>query len=211
MVFWGSPGCRTGLCCTGFAFQGELAPCFAAASPKCVCRAQIYHPLSGVSLGTKSSCREWMSGRCCWCSLLVLSDSSPSEDMGRGRKDHHHSCMWHKSTQGRCAGALPVPKTFSPCPKQCVHALDTGTSCPGRALERAVLQGRDQLLLAQPSQAFTACCVQPRGPGHLLCQTTASHWDSRREELGVSAKKIPKPESPVAKNTEPCIFSEVYE
>lgn len=106
-----------------------------------------------------------MSGRCCWCCLLVLSDSSPTEDMGRGRKDHHQFCIQHKSTQGRCAGVLPVPKTFSLCPRHCVHALNTGTSCPGRALERAVPQGRAQLLLAQPSLAIRTCCVQPQALG----------------------------------------------
>lgn len=159
-----------------------------------------------------------MSGRCCWCSLLVLSDSSPTEAMSRGKNDHHHFCIWHKSTQGRCAGVLPVPKTFSPCPKQCVHALDTGTSCPGRALERAVPQGRAQLLLAQPSLAIRACPVQPWGPENLPSAKPMPHtgcssssWDSRGEELGVSTKKIPKPESPVAINTEPCVFTEVYE
>lgn len=51
-----------------------------------------------------------------WKMLLVLNDSSRTEDMGRGRKDHHHFCSWHKSTQGRCAGVLPVPKTFPLCP-----------------------------------------------------------------------------------------------
>lgn len=68
-----------------------------------------------VSLGTKSSCKEW-SGRCCWCSLLALSDSSPPEDTGRGRKDHHHSCIQHKSTQGSSAGVLPLPRTVPLCP-----------------------------------------------------------------------------------------------
>lgn len=160
-----------------------------------------------------------MSGRCCWCCLLVLSDSSPTEDMGRGRKDHHRFCIQHKSTQGRCAGVLPVLKTFSLCPRHCVHALNTGTSCPGRALERAVPQGRAQLLLAQPSLAIRTCCVQPRGSGHLPSAkalphtgcSSSSSWESRREELGVSAQKIPKPDSPVAINTNLCVFTEVYE
>lgn len=109
-------GCRMGLCCMRFAFQGELGPCIAAACPKCSPRTQTCHPLSEVSLGTKSSYKEWMAGRSCWCSLLVLSDSSPTEDMDRGRKDHQHLCLRHKSTQGRTAGVLPIPKTFPPCP-----------------------------------------------------------------------------------------------
>lgn len=64
-----------------------------------------------VSLGTKTSSKEWMSGRCCRCSLLALSASSPPEDTGRGRKDQHHFCMQHQSTQGSSAGALPVPSS----------------------------------------------------------------------------------------------------
>lgn len=46
----------------------------------------------------------------------ALSASSPPEDRGRGRKDQHHFCMQHKSTQGSCAGALPVPRAVPLCP-----------------------------------------------------------------------------------------------
>lgn len=143
-----------------------------------------------VSLGTKSSCKEW-SGRCCWCSLLALSDSSPPEDTGRGRKDHHHSCIQHKSTQGSSAGSSAPPQDCSSVPQQCVHALGTGTSCPGRALERAVPQGREQLLLAQPSLAIRACCVQPQHPGHLPSAKPAAAGTPAGKSWGFQQRKFP--------------------
>lgn len=76
-------------------------------------------PTVWVSLGTKSSSKEWMGGRCCWCSLPALSASSPPEGTGRGRKDQPHLCMQHKSTQGSSAHA----QGCSCVPQQCVHAL----------------------------------------------------------------------------------------
>lgn len=155
----GSPGCRIGLCCTGFAFQGELAPCVAA-HPKCGCRAQTCHPLSGVSLGTKSSCKEWMTGRSCWCSLLLLSDSSPTGDIEAGRI----SSTSAYGTNPHRAGLLefcPSLGLFLRAPAVC--------ACPGHW---------DQL----PWESSGACCAPGEGPaalgsaqpGHqsLLCAAT---------------------------------------
>lgn len=75
--------------------------------------------------------QEFLQGMGEWKMLLVLNDSSPTEDMGRGRKDHHHFCSWHKSTQGRCAGVLPAPKTFALCPSSVCMSWTLGPAALG--------------------------------------------------------------------------------
>lgn len=210
LVFWGSPGCRIGLCCTGFAFQGELAPCVAAARPKCGCRAQTCHPLSGVSLGTKSSCKEWMTGRSCWCSLLLLSDSSPTEDMDRGRKDQQHFCLWHKSTQGRTAGVLPIPGTFPPCPSGVCMPWTLGPAALGELWSVLCPRGGTScswLSPAWPSEP-AVCSHGALGTCPLLNQCLLGCREGR---AGGFSKENSKPESPVAINAEPCVFTEGYE
>lgn len=142
-----------------------------------------------VSLGTKSSCKEW-SGRCCWCSLLALSDSSPPEDTGRGRKDHHHFCMITNPPWAALLEFCPSPGLFLCAPAVC--------ACPGhwdqlpwRALERGVPQGREQLLLAQPSLAIRACCVQPQHPGHLPSVQPAAAGTPGGKSWGFQQRKSP--------------------
>lgn len=113
-------------------------------------------------LGNQEFCKEW-SGRCCWCSLLLSVPPLPL----RTRAEAGRISTTSQIHPGQLCWSPARPQGCSSVPQQCVHALGTGTSCPGRALERAVPQGREQLLLAQPSLALRACCVQPQHPGHL--------------------------------------------
>lgn len=159
------------------------------------------HQLSGVSLGTKSSCKEWMSGRCCWCSMTPLALRTWAE---AGRI----TITSASGTNPPRAGVLescPSPRLFLCAPAVC--------ACPGHwdqlpweSSGACCAPGEGPAALGSAQPGHQSLCVQPWVPA--LC---CSSWDPRREELGVSAKKIPKPERPVAINTKPCIFTEVYE
>lgn len=100
------------------------------------------HQLSGMSLGTKSSCKEWMSGRCCWCSMTPLALRTWAE---AGRI----TITSAPGTNPPRAGVLescPSPRLFLCAPAVC--------ACPGHW---------DQL----PWESSGACCAPGEGPAAL--------------------------------------------
>lgn len=153
-------------------------------------------PVSGVSLGTKSHCKECMNAT---TAISVSHGSLVTPLSLRAGTDPHRFFIQHKTTQDRTAGVLPIPKTLlhAPAVPACCGA-GSGANCPGRA--RVSLGGTSCSWLGPARALLPPAPVRghrPSGTCHLFqlvprACCSRSSWDTGSKYLGVSAKKISK-------------------
>lgn len=126
-------------------------------------------------------------GAPCWSSVTPLP-------LDRGRKDHQHLCLWHKSTQGRTAGVLPIPKTFPPCPSGVCMPWTLGPAALGELWSVLCPRGGTScswLSPAWPSEP-AVCSHRALGTCPLLnqCLTSAAGVQGGKS-CGVQQRKFP--------------------